>query len=238
MTSSDAAFLVDEGLMEFPHSPKVSCYQCEYDQNYYNNSLFAQHEIEYPPCLDSAVTKRKAEFFAGRYAARRAFERLGAKSATVEIGKHRNPVWPDALIGSITHTATHAICAVALKGDYTGVGIDLENWVSWATATTIKDGIVTPDEAHVLSSTSLSFEQSLTLVFSAKESLFKALFPHVGNYFAFDAAAVNEIDVENNEFAIELTKDLSNLLVKGTSYQGNFIVQPSTVFTSIFIVSP
>ena len=56
------------------------------------------------------------------------------------------------------------------------------------------------------------------LVFSAKESLFKALYPEVGGFFGFDAAVVSPI-LSEGSFEIRLTRDLGGSS-SGTVYTG------------------
>ncbi len=236
MSNANAAFIINEGIFDALHSTNVSCYQCEFDNTHYEDLLFTQHEIEYAPFLNRAVIKRKAEFFAGRYAAQQAMKRLKVEKNSVGIGQHRNPVWPASLVGSITHTTTQAICAIARNTDYKSLGIDLADQISVATANNIKDQIIQTHEAETLSKLPLSFEQSLTLAFSAKESLFKALYPHVGFYFEFYVAEICEIEMKTHTFLMRLTRDLNDLLIKNMVFQGRFKMQSDTIFTSIYII--
>ncbi|MCO4203860.1 4'-phosphopantetheinyl transferase family protein, partial [Aeromonas taiwanensis] len=80
-----------------------------------------------------------------------------------------------------------ALCAVRPgKG---GLGLDLEAWLEEAQARTLWPGIVDEEEWERLAAgaatAGLTLAEGLTLVFSAKESLFKALYPRVGRYFDF-----------------------------------------------------
>ena len=58
-------------------------------------------------------------------------------------------------------------------------------------------------------------------VFSAKESLFKALFPLVGTYFGFEAAVVR-VDLEAGRFEIGLTAPLGTFGA-GTGWAGQVV---------------
>ncbi len=235
MRNVTATFIVNEELFALPNLANVCAYRCEFDEAYYEDALFTQHQIEYAPALERAVIKRKAEFLAGRYAAQQAIKRLGIEKITVGVGRHRNPVWPAGLVGSITHTTAQAICAVAKNTDYQSIGIDLADLIPLAAANDIKDQIIQRYEADVFGKLPLTFEQSLTLAFSAKESLFKALYPQVGTYFEFHAAEIINIEMKSHTFFIRLTQDLTASLTKGTVFKGNFKVQSDEVFTSIFI---
>ncbi len=238
MSNPRTHFFVNEGWFDISRTANVSCYRCEFNKTHYEDTLFSQHNIEYASSLGRAVASRKAEFFAGRYAAQQAMKRLGIEKTTVEIGQHRNPIWPNGFVGSITHTATQAMCAIAKSTDYKSMGIDLADQIPFITANNIKDSIIQAHEADVLSKTPLLFEQSLTLAFSAKESLFKALYPQVGAYFEFHAAEIWRIEIETHVFLMRLTRDLTPSLIKGTVFKGKFMVQPGTVFTSIFTMHP
>ncbi len=235
MSDVSTTFIVNEELIDMSNLANVCCYQCEFDTSCYDDSLFEQYGVEYLPLLDQAVVKRKAEFFAGRYAAHKAIRNLGVEETTVGIGKHHSPIWPDKLIGSITHNTTQAICAVAQSDNYQNIGIDLEDWIPLITANNIKADVIKASEEHIFSEIPLSFEQSLTLIFSAKESLFKALYPRVGFYFDFHAAKIIKINMDSCDFSLELTQDLNQGLVKGDVFKGKFMRQSNTVFTSIFL---
>ena len=233
--ASSSAFFPDEGGVDIPHSANTSCYRCKFDEVYYEDALFTRHQIKYASFLSQAVVKRKAEFLAGRYAAQQAIKRREVEQTTVEIGYCRSPIWPIGLVGSITHTTTQAICAVARNTDYRSVGIDLADLISLATANEIKSHIIQIHETDAFSQLPLTFEQSLTLAFSAKESVFKALYPQVGAYFEFHAAEISEVKMKDHTFLIRLTRNLTDTLVKGTAFRGSFKMQSDMVFTSIFV---
>ena len=69
-----------------------------------------------------------------------------------------------------------------------------------------------------ISLTSAYFERpefALTLIFSAKESLFKALYPAVGRYFDFLDIRLSSINLDDNSVAFTLRNDLSMHLLRG-----------------------
>jgi enterobactin synthetase component D len=85
------------------------------------------------------------------------------------------------------------------------IGIDCEAILPESEAHEIKDGVIDAEEEAVLSRSGYPFALALTLAFSAKESLFKALFPQVQEYMGFDCARVVMLD--NKTLALALTKD-------------------------------
>jgi enterobactin synthetase component D len=75
------------------------------------------------------------------------------------------------------------------------VGIDTELWLGAQQAADIAASIHLPEEQDRLQKTGLSAAQATTLLFSAKEALFKAICPFVGGYFGFDAAQLRSCTV-------------------------------------------
>ncbi|KIU62133.1 4'-phosphopantetheinyl transferase [Cronobacter malonaticus ENBT0334] len=138
--------------------------------------------------LANAVARRQAEHLAGRIAAVAALRAAGAPFSPPGIGAHREPRWPAGFTGSITHTGHRAWAAVITTPR--SIGIDVENLMDAQTARELAPGIIDNEERALLARTPLPFACALTLAFSAKESLFKALFPQVGDWFGFDCAKV------------------------------------------------
>ena len=119
--------------------------------------------------LLSSGRKRKAEHLAGRIAAVHALREYGIKTVP-GIGRQRQPLWPQKLFGSISHSASTALAVVSRQP----VGIDIEAIFTPQTAAELASSIVTHAEQELLANGCLSIEQALTLAFSAKESAFKA----------------------------------------------------------------
>lgn len=151
--------------------------------------------------------RRQAEHLAGRMAAVMALRHAGCRAQAPAIGSHREPLWPEGFTGSITHIAGVAL-AVAIKRDLPsqGVGIDTENVLDEAGAAEIAAGAIDETERRLLGRSPLPFPLAVTLAFCAKESLFKALFPKVGEWFGFDCAAVSA--VTEDSLQLRLTRPL------------------------------
>ena len=150
--------------------------------------------------LTDAGRKRKAEHLAGRIAAAHALP----DHAVPGIGPSGEPLWPEGVSGSITHSGTQAM-AVAIRDQHALIGIDCEAILAESEAHEIKDGVIDTEEEAVLSRSGYPFALALTLAFSAKESLFKALFPQVQEYMGFDCARVTQLD--NKTLVLALAKD-------------------------------
>lgn len=135
---------------------------------------FGRVEVMIPADLQSAVPKRRCEFLAGRFCAALALRQEGLPERVGRNG--RAPVWPKGVAGSITHSKDRAIAAVSTH--YRCVGLDVEALVSHDRATQLCGAIFTEAESR-LRPDALAFAQFFTLVFSAKEALYKALSPQL-----------------------------------------------------------
>ncbi|MNQ83412.1 4'-phosphopantetheinyl transferase Npt [compost metagenome] len=107
------------------------------------------------------------------------------------IGRAREPLWPAGMEGSISHSqlAGQGVALCGVRPAQGGMGLDLEAWLEADQAAQLWPGIADEDEWGRLEAGAgalgLDRSRGLTLVFSAKESLFKALYPRVGRYFDF-----------------------------------------------------
>ena len=186
---------------------------CNFDTVAFDDELYGVFGICLPPELQTSVTKRKAEFLAGRILARTALLSLGSSSGDVGIGRHRQPIWPSGFAGSISHTDGTAMAMVAARTDCL-IGVDIEAIMTEQTAQSIAKQVLTPREHAFLDKDPVHYARNLTIVFSAKETLYKALFPKVGSFFGFDCAElVNRPDAES--ISLVLTSDLPGGFTRG-----------------------
>jgi enterobactin synthetase component D len=175
--------------------------------------------IVLPPSLATAVLKRQVEFAAGRFCARLALQRQGyTGTETLAIGEHRAPLWPPGYIGSISHGDGQAIAVAAASGAWRALGIDVESILSREAAQPLVAHLMDAAEQAIGDAAGLPLERWLGLVFSAKESLFKALYPFVGRYFDFLDVEVCELDEAQGSLMLRLLSSLSPQCVKGSEY--------------------
>jgi enterobactin synthetase component D len=226
-------FFSDCYFLPFNNLDNLALFRCDFNSAFYRSELYATNNIKFPPSIQKSVQKRQAEYLAGRYAATMALKKIGIDNIDIAIGKHRSPVWPENIIASITHNNNSALCIAAIKQNYTHLGLDIENWIKHETVSEIKDSIIQYEEEVLLHRTLLEFDKALTLAFSAKESLFKALYPTVGYYFDFSAAEICNISVENRTFELILSQDLTPQLITGTRFHGTFIFDSTGILTLV-----
>jgi enterobactin synthetase component D len=196
--------------------------------------------IELPAALCRAVPKRKLEFAAGRYCASQALRSLAPDSADtpIPIAADRAPLWPPGCIGSITHASGFASAVVARADQAIGIGLDSESLIPPETLAQISSRIVSAEEQRVLVSTSKASEQRLlTIVFSAKESIFKCLYIQIGEYFDFLDVAITSIDLDRGAFTGRLTRELAKPFPIGTTLRGRVVLDGERAHTGTLLLS-
>lgn len=208
--------------------------QCHFSVADYHDNLFPAAGIEFPDHLASAVVKRKAEYLAGRYLARLVLAELGLRDFTLLRGEKREPLWPVGIGGAISHNVDTALCAAQYEGGTGGVGIDVETQIPLQRAEELWTAIVNEAECQWLRQQTQPFNLLLTLVFSAKESLFKALYPQVQCYFDFLDARIIRLDMQKQTFELELQKTLTPLCHADRRFRGYFWQKGDAVTTFIW----
>ena len=138
-----------------------------------------------------AIDKRVREFTSGRTCARSVLNKLGYPKCMLLVGVKREPLWPNDIIGSISHDGEYCIAAAARRKDCSLLGIDV------AIASPLDDNLIryicSEEEVHKIVHSN-SFDVGVDpykLVFSIKESVFKCLFPRVLTVFGFLDVAVS-----------------------------------------------
>lgn len=137
-----------------------------------------------------AVERRRAEFATARACARRALGALGIPAAPILRGDRGQPVWPDGVVGGITHCAGYRAAAVARAGDLAGVGIDAEPHRPLPDG--VLDHVSLPEERSVLADLAVR-DPAIAwdkLLFCAKEAIYKVWFPAAGSWLGFTDARV------------------------------------------------
>ncbi|MCU0118984.1 4'-phosphopantetheinyl transferase superfamily protein [Pseudomonas sp. B2M1-30] len=196
---------------------------------------FRRSAIEPPPSIQRSVAKRQAEFLAGRLCARAALQQLDGSFVVPAIGEDRAPIWPAHISGSITHSTGRAAAIVAHKQHWRGLGMDLENLLNPERAERLAGEILTPPEMQRMAAGSRDqLALLVTLTFSVKESLFKALYPIVQQRFYFEHAEVLEWN-EQGEVRLRLLMDLSSEWRNGTELEAQFAVQDGQLLSLVSI---
>lgn len=129
-----------------------------------------------------ALEKRRREFYLGRAAAHAALRRLlGTTPPPVLKGARGEPLWPERVVGAITHTVDIGVAAVGRTEHTNGIGIDLER-ADRGVSPAVAHMVCTPRELRWVYESASEADLRLKMIFSAKESVFKAFYP-IGKIF-------------------------------------------------------
>ena len=135
---------------------------------------------------------------------------FGVTDFPVRVARDRQPVWPESLIGSITHTQGFCAAVVAERARLIGVGVDSE--VAGALKRALWPSICVAAETAWLGAL-LPVERAAaaTLIFSAKEAFFKCQYPVVGEWLNFHDLCVKPLDWGDGHggFAVAATRPLA-----------------------------
>ncbi|WP_431973633.1 4'-phosphopantetheinyl transferase family protein [Micromonospora haikouensis] len=172
-----------------------------------------------------AVPTRRLEFASTRHCARQALAALGLPPVAIPVGAGREPCWPPGVVGSLTHCAGYRAAAVAPETSAGSIGIDGEPHEPLPVG--VLRYVTTADDRVELARLAEQHPDVHwdKLLFSAKESVYKAWFPLTGRWLGFGDATLT-FDVPSGTFA-------ARLLVPGTRLDGH---PPLTGLTGRWLV--
>ncbi|MEV5765453.1 4'-phosphopantetheinyl transferase superfamily protein [Micromonospora sp. NPDC052213] len=193
-------------------------------------TLFPEEEA----LVAASVEKRRREFTTVRHCARRALGELGFPPVPILSGVRGAPVWPDGVVGSMTHCEGYRAAVLGRTAAFATLGVDAEPHAPLPDG--VLDAIALPAErartaALTAADPSVCWDR---LLFSAKESVYKAWFPLTGRWLDFAEADI-VLDPAGTFTA--------HLLVPGpvlggvpvAAFAGRFLVGRGLVVTAISI---
>lgn len=210
--------------------PAILLLDVHFDASQFAESLFSTLNITPPAHLIRAVKKRRAEYLVSRYCIQQAMQTLGIEDFVLRNGEDRAPVWPEGIGGSLSHTQ-HRVCALLTRERGLLLGVDCERLMTAETAAETQHMLINAAEKRMLEQCSLPFNLALTVVFSLKESLYKALYPQLLQFMDFSAAQVVACSDDLQQLTLRLTHTFSTEMVAGREFTGRAQVQPDEVLT-------
>lgn len=182
--------------------------------------------------VEGASAKRRYEFTAGRLCARDALGRLGIPAQPILAGPSREPLWPSGITGSLTHCDDWCAAAVCRIGEYAGLGIDVEP------AAPLEEGMLElvcgPGEAWLQRMPVETRQMWGRVIFSAKESVFKCLFPLTCVFYEFVDISIR-LNAAAGRFHARPRGPLPERLSGLPSIEGRFAITGGHIFTAIAI---
>lgn len=185
----------------------------------------------------NAVETRRREFITARHCAREALAKLGYAPVPIRAGRKREPLWPAGVVGSITHTTGFRAAAVASQSVLASIGIDTEQNDKLPDG--VEESITVRGEREMLAALSRAFPATNwgRLLFSAKESVYKAWYPLTGRRLGFEDARL--VIEPAGTFAAKLLVDGARTdgglpLVE---LRGRFVVAHGLIATAVTVPS-
>lgn len=121
--------------------------------------------------VESWAPHRQHEFATGRLCALRARSDLGVEAGNLLPDADGVPLWPEAVVGSISHSRGVAMAVVARSAESSLLGLDLEK------TNRLSEGAI-KKVVHPLEESFVAGEQlKASILFSLKEAFYKAQFP-------------------------------------------------------------
>ncbi|MCK9396095.1 MAG: 4'-phosphopantetheinyl transferase superfamily protein [Methylobacter sp.] len=213
----------------FELSRDIERIECSLKQWFPGQAFIKAARIQHYPILPeeralvvNAVSSRQHEFATGRWLSRQGLQSWGLPDWPIKTGELRNPLWPEPVIGTISHDGE--LCAVVLMQKHqhseSGIGIDL---VSLPQRTGRMDELApmflaNADELGVMAAFNIAVDPAL-LLFSVKESVVKAMSLQLGDFI--DMRAIEIHCTDKLSFRISGNSVSAEILAATT---GNYLV--------------
>jgi 4'-phosphopantetheinyl transferase EntD len=181
----------------------------------------------------AAVDKRRRDFTKGRSCAREALRGLSLPPAPILHGERGAPQWPPGVVGSITHCAGYGAAAVARIHDMLTIGLDAEP--NEVLPEGVLDAIAIPCEQARLRELAPAEPPVCwdRLLFSAKESVYKAWFPLTRRWLGFESADIS-INAADGTFAAKLLVEAPMIGdSRLTGFAGRWLASDGLILTAI-----
>lgn len=175
-------FISNEVQLNILHDGAVA-YGCSFSVEDFHNGLYGYFSISLGVHLISAVSKRRAEYLAGRYLASKCLTVMGKEGFDLIPDDKNCPIWPNGVTGSISHTNNYAVAICMRKVKEVILGIDIESLIPMDAIASMKDLVLTASEKYFLNKIfpdwKVNCDQAykmrviFTILFSAKESFLR-----------------------------------------------------------------
>ncbi|MEJ2633374.1 MAG: 4'-phosphopantetheinyl transferase superfamily protein [Acidihalobacter sp.] len=218
-----------EELRRSLYLPHAFGMQCMFHNSSDERKTFPFVQFLPPEPPDTFAKSRKRDFLLGRACAAEALFKLGGpvEQALFKVADDRLPIWPKGWIGSISHSSVGAIAIVA-KSSFTPVlGIDM-HWMRDLPADLSAFRLVARRSEYAVVDR-LPLTERCVLVFSAKEALYKALFPIIREVLDFSAARVAAFSL--GTITLRLRHDWNHIFRKNREFIVRWSLCRDHVFT-------
>ena len=184
--------------------------------------------------MAAMTPKRRREFTAGRLAARGAMAEVGHFGHPVPMDADRAPIWPQGLVGSISHTTSSAIALAADNSNFRSLAVDLEPDAPLDPA--LFEEILTEHEIRFLQTCRTEMRGRLArLFFSAKECAYKCQYPLTRALFGFDGFQI-QLNQDKQTFDARFTQTIGNF-AKDHILGGRYSIRNGLILTTMALAA-
>lgn len=178
--------------------------------------------------VSASAPLRRRTFASGRYCARAALVEAGLPPVQLLRADDGAVLWPDGVIGSVSHTNEWAVAAVAVPdmSEALSLGVDLER-IQVLEAGVLKLVATSAERAELAEAG--SEEWHATALFSLKESLYKCLRPVCGRFIEFAEVEISDI-VSGRPRLVFHSEDLASRF-ESSKLHLRMAITPGHVFT-------
>ncbi len=188
--------------------------------SFFTASKFGEEKLltEELMCTGDLGEKRLQDFATGRYCAHQCLTRVGINQPVLS-GASGNPIWPEGILGSISHSEYLTGAIISNSTDYLSLGLDIE------TIGRVEHDLwflfFTQSEIRQLESFSLKKQYEMsTVFFSVKEAYYKMQYPITRTFMDFHEC---EIQSDGENYLISSEKDNLPPLLHGRRIEVQYV---------------
>lgn len=211
---------------------ELFCYGLDLSKTHH---LHIDQQLEHPLKIAQARVERKNEYLCGRVLAQAVLSHhFGLDQSITSMHEHL-PIWPSHVLGSISHSQNKLIVALSNNANY--LGIDIEHWVTSEFAQESAHLVLTPSEFDLWKNKAVEFFDFacyVSLIFSIKESLYKAVYPTAKQYIDFLEASIVDINFENQTLMLTFLPEIQQRYQLLEYYDGGWTIEQDHIMTWVF----
>ena len=162
-----------------------------------------------------AVEKRKAQAIAARWCAAVAARALKIELTALPLDEAGCPVWPEGMVGSLSHSERKAVAVVSTT--FQKLGVDVEELFDQSKVELLSDTVLTGKEKRSLSADAELARWQVSAIFSLKEAAYKALFPELRVFIDF-----HQLEVDLTQ--LQITHESGHRLLGHVSQQDGHVI--------------
>ncbi len=197
--------------------------------------LHIDQQLEHPLKIAQAHVERKNEYLCGRVLAQAVLNHHFGLDQPITSMHEPLPIWPTHVLGSISHSQNKLIVALSNHAVY--LGIDIEHWVTSEFAQESAHLVLTPSEFNLWKTRAcefFDFAHYVSLIFSIKESLYKAVYPTAKQYIDFLEAFIVDINFENQKLTLTFLPEIQHRYQLLERYDGGWTIEQDHIMTWVF----